>query len=103
MKIDGNWRIELDMPAGPREGTVRLTTVGKAFSGSWSDGVETLLFDDGRVEGENLHWTVLTPIANGEVDVKFDGTVQGNSMTGTVEVGGEGAAGLFRAERLKSP
>ena len=100
MAVDGTWRLALDLPAGQREATVRLTAVGKLVSGSWTDGDESRLFDDGRVEGDRVRWTVSTPGATGPVDVLFDGTVRGNSISGTVEVSVEGAAGEFRGERI---
>ena len=100
MRVDGMWHIELDIPAGPREGMVRLVSVGRSLSGSWSDGTEHLLFEGGTVHDESVKWAVDAPSPVGPVSIVFDGRVKGNAISGTVEVGSEGAAGLFRGERV---
>jgi hypothetical protein len=96
------WHLELETPAGPREGTVRLTCVGREVRGSWNDGAQNYLFDDGRVEGPKVRWTVKTPSAAGPIDILFEGMIEGNSMSGRVEVGAEGGAGgVFHGERMR--
>jgi hypothetical protein len=49
-----------------------------------------------------VRWTVKTPSAAGPVDILFEGMIEGNSMSGRVEVGAEGgAAGVFHGERMR--
>ena len=100
MRLDGIWRIELEIPAGPREGTVRLTSVGNSFGGQWSDGSESLLFDGGKIEANSVVWSVEAPSPSGPVNIIFAGTVEGDRMSGTVDVGGANSNGLFQGERI---
>ena len=101
MRIDGTWRLELDIPPGPREGTVRLTTVGRTLCGSWHEAGESRLFDGGSVAARAVAWAVDLPGSTGPVRMSFDAVIEGETMSGTVEVGEE--AGLLRGQRVSPP
>ena len=94
MRVDGNWKLELDVPAGPREVTVRLTSVGRFLSGVWSDGTVSHSFDGGTVNNGSLSWEVP---AHG---LRFDAQVDKNEMSGTVEMSGGSANGQFHGRRV---
>jgi hypothetical protein len=98
MRIDGTWRLALDLPAGYREGTVRLTAVGRSLSGSWHGAADSRLFDGGPLLDSAASWTVETPGSSGPMRMNFDAVVEGETMSGTVEVCDE--AGLLRGERI---
>ncbi|MPZ48400.1 MAG: hypothetical protein GEU75_03650 [Dehalococcoidia bacterium] len=100
MRVDGIWRLELDVSPGPREGTLRLTSVGRFLSGMWNDGVESHSFDDGKVSDGNLTWQVLTQGGSGQLSIRFDAQVDKDEMSGTVEVIGAGIEGLFNGRRI---
>lgn len=92
MSATGNWKITLSTPMGPQEMTATLTEDGSTLTGQLESamGSEPV---NGTVTGDKLAWTtkVSKPMP---LDLGFDVTVEGDSLTGTVKLGMFGNAGL---------
>jgi hypothetical protein len=91
MSADGTWNITTNTPMGSQDATLTLTTDGSALSGQMSGQQGTLDITDGTVDGESLSWkTSLTqPMP---IDLVFSATVDGDNISGTVELGSFGNA-----------
>jgi 4-carboxymuconolactone decarboxylase len=90
--VDGTWQITFRHPAGDQELTLGLETRGGALVGSVTNpalGI-TVPIADGTVEGQRFSAKapMTMPI---EVDIQFDGAVDGNEIAGTVTIRGAGA------------
>jgi hypothetical protein len=89
----GTWNVTIDTPIGKMEVIFNITELDGAISGTASSDAETVDFVDAVADGNRLTWTqaVTTPM---KVTLKFDVTVDGESMTGTSK------AGIFPASKL---
>lgn len=87
MAVDGTWKLTVNTPMGAQESTLVVTSSGGTLSGTQSAGSgEGLPIDEGTVSGDNLKWkaSISKPMP---MTLEFSGTVNGNSMTGSVKLG----------------
>jgi hypothetical protein len=92
MSIDGTWNLTLDTPIGKQETTLEAKTAGGALTGTQSgadSGSQPI--EDGAVDGDAASWSVAitSPMA---MTLEFKGTVDGDTMSGTVKLGMFGEA-----------
>lgn len=92
MSATGNWKITLATPMGPQEMTAQLTEDGSTLTGQLDSpmGSEAV---NGTVTGNKLAWNtkVSKPMP---LDLGFDVTVEGDTLSGTVKLGMFGNAAL---------
>ena len=98
MAVDGTWNVTVNTPMGARPGTLVLTSAGSALSGSYGGPQGSVPFADGKVDGNNVEWTVTVPGPMGQMALGFKGAVDGDSMSGTVQLGTFGQ-GTFSGTR----
>jgi len=84
--IDGIWNISIQEPTGEKTGTLTLRTAADGFTGTLSDKGHTLEVRDGKIEGDNLTWSmkITKPIP---LTLKVLAKVDGSSMSGAVTAG----------------
>jgi hypothetical protein len=77
----GRWRITIDTPMGVRSGMLELNVEGERLSGSLSDGEHHVPISDGRVRGDELHWSakIQKPM---RLSFKFTARVNGDRIEG---------------------
>ncbi len=87
MAADGKWQLTINTPLGAQQSTLKIAAQGESLSGTQSaaSGDERPI-EDGRVSGDNISWkaSITKPMA---LTLEFTGTVQGDSMTGSVKLG----------------
>lgn len=93
MSVDGNWEVSMNTPMGEQSGTLTLKVDGNTLIGKVDTALGTEEFDDGTVSGKDLEWSIdiskPTPMT-----LKFKATVDGDSMSGKVDLGMFGSAPL---------
>jgi imidazolonepropionase-like amidohydrolase len=90
--ITGIWTLSVNSPQGPMEVTLSVTQSGTALTGTTSSQVGSATMTGGTITGSNFRFSInLNSSQVGELDVTFNGTVQGNTMSGTLEVSGMGS------------
>jgi hypothetical protein len=89
----GSWAVTIATPIGKMEVVFNITEEDGVIHGTASSDAETVDFLNALAEGNKLTWTqdVTTPM---RLTLKFDVTVEGDSMTGTSK------AGPFPASKL---
>jgi hypothetical protein len=97
MAIDGTWNLTMDTPMGERASTLVLKAAGGALEGTQSAEGQTANIFEGTVSGNTVGWkvSITQPMP---LTLDFSGTVDGDAMTGTVQLGMFGSA-PFRATR----
>jgi|SRR5579871_327612 len=89
MPIDGIWALTIETPIGRQESTLEAQTSGGALTGTQSvpDGSHPIA--DGVADGDDASWSVsiTSPMP---MTLEFKGTVQGDTMTGSVKLGSFG-------------
>jgi len=87
MAVDGTWKLTVNTPMGAQESTLVLSSAGASLSGTQSAGSgEGKPIDSGAVNGNTVTWksSITRPMP---MTLEFSGTVNGDSMSGTVKLG----------------
>ncbi len=71
--------------------TLNVTQSGTSLTGTTSSQVGSADIRQGTINGNRFNFSVSVNTASGEMAVVFSGTVQGNSMSGSVEIAGMGS------------
>jgi hypothetical protein len=85
-KIAGEWTLSMDTPHGNVEGPLQLKQDGATVTGTMEAGHFGTLPVKGVVDGNKIELAL--EIAEAEITFKLSGTVDGNAMNGTTEMGG---------------
>lgn len=82
----GSWDVVLATPIGNMAVVFNITEQDGAISGTASSDKETVEFHNAVAEGNRLTWSqdVTTPM---RLTLKFDVSVEGETMTGTAKAG----------------
>jgi imidazolonepropionase-like amidohydrolase len=96
--IAGTWDITVTSPQGENRASMTVTQSGATLDGTMATEVGTVQVTDGRVTGQRVTFSVAVPISGQTTTIVFRGTVDGNRMTGTADMGALGTA-TFTGER----
>ena len=92
MAVDGTWKLIVNTPMGTQESTLTLDTAGGALSGTQTapNGGGAPI-EDGTVSGNDVTWkaSITRPMP---MTLQFSGTVDGDTISGTVRLGMFGSA-----------
>jgi hypothetical protein len=97
MAVDGTWNLTMDTPMGERASTLTVKAVGNTLEGTQSAEGQTAGIVGGAIDGNNVRWkvSITQPMP---LTLEFAGTVDGDAMSGTVQLGMFGSS-PFRATR----
>ncbi|PFG73637.1 hypothetical protein [Tepidiforma thermophila] len=98
MAVDGTWNITLSTPMGERPAQLTLKTDGNALSGTFGSERGSQEFSGGTVDGNNVSWKTMFNGAMGPMELTFSGTVDGDTIGGTVQFGAFGS-GTWKGTR----
>jgi imidazolonepropionase-like amidohydrolase len=86
--VTGTWTFEVTTPRGARESTAELKMAedGKVTGEVTGEGGASRI-ESGRVEGERLSFEVSIPAGPRTMTATYSGTVEGESVRGTVTMG----------------
>jgi hypothetical protein len=82
----GTWDVTIDTPIGEIAVVFDITDQDGAIHGIARSDSETVEFVDAIAEGDRLTWTQAVTIPM-KLHLKFDVTVDGDTMTGTSKAG----------------
>jgi hypothetical protein len=104
MSADGNWNLIISTPMGERAAALSIKTDGPILKGSQAaEGLSAEIFD-GSVKGNTISWkvSITNPMP---MTLEFSGTVEGDSISGTVVLGAFGSSQFSgtRAWSIRSP
>ena len=97
MAVDGTWNLTMDTPMGERASTLVVKASGNKLEGTQSAEGQTAQIFEGSVNGNSVGWkvSITQPMP---LTLDFSGTVDGDAMTGSVQLGMFGSS-PFRAKR----
>jgi hypothetical protein len=86
MAADGTWNLTMNTPMGERRSTLTLSTSGGTLTGKQEAEGNTTEIAEGTVNGDAVSWrvSITNPMP---LTLTFNGTVDGNSMSGTADTG----------------
>jgi len=86
MAVDGAWKLTVNTPMGTQESTLVISSSGATLTGTQSAGSESRPIDEGTVNGNDVRWkaSISRPMP---MTLEFSGTVDGDTMSGSVRLG----------------
>ena len=97
MALDGNWNITMQSPMGAREVKAELKANGGSVEGNFA-GPQGSAPVAGTIDGTKVNFAATVAGPMGQMELKFDGTLDGDAMSGTVAFGAFGS-GSFTGAR----
>ena len=90
-KVAGDWNLTVESPNGTRTPTASFKQDGENLTGTYKGALGEAPLK-GTIKGNEIKFTVTVNTPNGELALDYSGTVDGDSMKGTVKFGqlGEG-------------
>jgi hypothetical protein len=91
--MGGEWDISFNSPQGPQEFTMYVQQQGPRLTGRLTSEYGEFPLR-GSIEGNTftINWSM--PDGGRELDITFNGKVEGDSMTGTAKLGNRGTGQL---------
>ncbi len=102
VEIGGSWSMVTETPQGSNEGKVIFKKDGSGYSGVISGGQlpGEITLDVVEISGNKLHFTYSVTFGGQTMTIECDGTIEGDSFTGTASIG---QFGSFPMEGTKDP
>jgi hypothetical protein len=97
MALDGTWNLTMQSPMGPRPVKAEFTTDGGTIGGNFIGDAGAAPVT-GTIDGENVAFAATVAGPMGQLELKFTGTLAGDSVSGNVQFGGFGS-GTFTGEK----
>lgn len=88
--LTGKWELSVSTQNGDVPVTADFTQSGSTLTGSTSSQFGTQQITTGSVNGNRVTFTVNVDAGGQQLAVVFTGTVEGDSISGTVDVAGQG-------------
>jgi imidazolonepropionase-like amidohydrolase len=88
--VSGTWSLTVETPQGVIPVTATLQQTGTKITGTLSSMLGNAEVPDGSVSGTTIRFTALATIEGRSTEVKFEATVEGDTMTGTVSIREQG-------------
>ncbi len=85
--ITGTWKGSADTPNGTVERTFDFKVDGNKLTGETSSNMfGKSVIDDGKVDGDNISFTVTVSVQGQQNKVEYKGKVEGDQIHFTVEI-----------------
>jgi hypothetical protein len=97
-RVAGTWDLTVTTPQGENRSSMTVTQSGTTLEGTMTTETGTVQVTDGSVTGQRVTFTIAVPISGQTTTIVFRGTVEGNRMSGTADLGAMGSA-TFTGER----
>jgi hypothetical protein len=99
--ITGTWKATSEGPNGTMERTFVFKMDGAKLTGETTSqmmGKSTIM--DGKVEGDNVSFTITVKFQENEMKLNYKGKVSGNEIKFTVEGMGGGQSMVWNAKKV---
>lgn len=99
--ISGNWKGTAETPNGMIERTFVFKVDGHKLTGeTTSNTLGKLAIEDGKVDGDDVSFSLTVKMQGSEAKVSYKGKVDGDTIRFTVEVQGFGQTLEMTAKRV---
>lgn len=89
VNASGTWQLTVESPQGTIPVTATLRQSGTTITGTLSSMFGQTA-TDGSVRGARVRFKTLVDVQGQSLEVEFEGTIEGDTMTGSVSVQGQG-------------
>ncbi|MGH9719554.1 MAG: hypothetical protein ACRD8O_05040 [Bryobacteraceae bacterium] len=99
--VNGNWKATAEGPNGTFERTFMFKVEGSKLTGeTTSTLMSKSTINDGKVDGDNLTFTITIRFQDNEMKVNFKGKIEGSEVRFTSEIAGSGQTLDWRGKRI---
>jgi len=99
--VSGKWKGTAETQFGKVERTFVFKVDGAKLTGETSsDRFGNSTIQDGKVDGDNLSFTIHVTFQGNEADVSYKGKASGDTIKFTVEIPGSGEPVTYIAKRV---
>jgi hypothetical protein len=99
--VAGNWKATAEGPNGTMERTFALKVDGDKLSGETTSSVfGKSAIQEGKVDGDNLAFTINIKFQDNEMKVSYKGKVTGNEIRLTAELPNGGQTIEWKGKRI---
>jgi hypothetical protein len=101
--VTGKWTYEMQGRNGAMTGTINLKADGSTLTGTVSGRGGDTEISDGKIDGDNVSFTVVREMNGNKVTMKYTGTVSGDGIKFKVQSeGSDRPAREFVAKKVSS-
>jgi len=90
--VNGTWNLKVDSPDGVVNATLILRQSGSTLSGELKTDFGNASIEEGSISGNKMQFSVTLPIGGKPMELVFEGTVEGDSAEGIIDLGEMGIA-----------
>ena len=80
MAVDGKWEIVINSPLGAQKAALDITTNGGSLTGTQTAQQGSGPLENGKVDGNNVSFTVKREFNGNAIVIKYEGVVNGDEM-----------------------
>ena len=84
MSVAGTYKLTINTPGGTRTPTLTLKEEGGSLSGTFAGQWGATEFGGGKADGNSVKFDVSISPMGQEIALSFDGTIEGDSISGSV-------------------
>ena len=96
MSIDGNWNLSISSAQGSQQASLKVKEDNGTLTGEMNGSLGMHPLQNGAINGNDVSWDI--DIAQPQLHIEFSGSVEGDSISGTVNMGQFGN-GSFSGQR----
>jgi hypothetical protein len=98
--VSGVWLVTMQTPQGEMTQEATFTQDKEALKVSMTSPMGTDMKGEGTIKGQDLQWTLTVSTPNGDFALGFKAKVDGDSMSGDIQMGDFGSS-TFTAKKKK--
>jgi hypothetical protein len=85
--VSGEWDFTMKTPRGERTSVIKFVQEGEKITVTMQGFRGGEVTGEGTIKGNEIEWAVTRSTQRGEFTVTYKGTVEGDLMSGTAEMG----------------
>ena len=89
--VTGDWEMTMQSRRGERKMDIHFEQKGEKLTATWS-GRRGEIKAEGTIKGNDIEWSFTRETPRGDFTMTYKGKVEGDTMTGTMQMGERGSA-----------
>jgi len=91
VNVTGDWEISMETPRGPMTQEMHFEQDGEKLTVTMTTRRGDEITGEGTVKGNEIEWSIIRSTPRGEFTMNYKGTVEGDTMSGEVQMGDRGS------------
>lgn len=91
VNVTGDWEMTSQSPRGEMTRTLNFDQDGEKIKVTMEGFRGDEIIGEGTIQGNKIEWTMTMSTQRGDFTMTYKGTVEGDTMSGTIEMGDRGS------------